>query len=192
MKIVNRTSFIIFQLFFVLGLFGQSISDTIKAIDQKVSELNSEKGYWISTFKNEAFLDSAFINQAGQGFGELTGYFKNGNLCKIREMYGLKIINDTAVTEYYFVNSELIYVSETENYNPNIYYDSTGTIDYKTKEPEFYGQYYFSHNRLIYQNTKGKQEILPNEMFFDSQSKQGQLLDVAQKYRARFLIKYKQ
>ncbi len=192
--IVNRALLIVIHFFFVAVLSGQSLNDSIIAVNKKVLILYSDTTYSISTYKNETFLDSAFINQAGIGFGELTGYFKNGKLCRIKELIGVKKLNDVAIVEYYFSNDSLIYVSESEQYNPNVYVGSDGVIDYKYNkdEPDFFGQYYFNQNRLFYKNTRGKPGILPNEMFFDSQSKQGQLLENANEYRTLFLIKFKQ
>lgn len=190
--IIPHTLFIIICFFFNVALFAQSLNDSIIAIDQKVKIINLDTAYSIATFKDESFLDSSFINQAGIGYGELKGYFNNGNLCKIYELVGIKKLNDIAVTEYYFANNELIYISETENYNPAVLIDSNGTVDYKAKEPDFFGQYYFSQNKLVQKNIKGKQAILPNELYFDSQSKQAQLLEYANKYRTLLLIKYKQ
>jgi len=54
-------------------------------------------------------------------------------------------------------------------------------------------RYYFNNDKLIGSAEKGNRQtiLLPNEEFFDSQSKEGQLLSSAKKYYERFSIKYK-
>jgi hypothetical protein len=174
-----------------INVSGQDKSDTIKNIDQKVQALKNDTSYWISIMNNEAFLDTGFIKQAGQGYGQLTGLFKNGKICIIHELIGIKLLKDVAETEYYFSDGKLIFVYEKENYGPAVYIDSSGTVDQKIKGPDFEGRYYFNNDKLINTNTKGKQQILPNEMYFDSQSKEGQLLLSAQKYKNLLSMKMK-
>jgi len=175
-------------------VFGQDKNDTLKIIEQKVGEINQDTNYWISTFTNEAFLDTGFINQPGQGYGQLTGFFKHGKVCKIRELIGISLLQEVAITEYYFVDGKLIYVYEQEKQGPDIFIDSEGTIDHRIDEPTFEVRYYFDDDKLIGLVEKGVRTtiLLPNEDFFDSQSKEGQLLHSAQKYHALFSIKYKQ
>jgi hypothetical protein len=173
---------------------AQGKHDTIYMIEQKVQSFDQDTNYWTSTYKNEAFLDTGFINQPSQGYGKLTGYFKNGKICVIREMVGLKLMNEVAVTDYYFSEGKLIYVYESEKQGPDIFIGSDGTTDYRIKEPNFEVKYYFSHDKLFATTEKGirKTMLLPNAEYFDSQSKEGQLQLSAQKYYALFSIKYKQ
>lgn len=175
-------------------LFGQNKNDTLKIIEQKIQTINQDTNYWISSFDNEAFLDSGFINQPNKGYGKLTGYFKNGKVCKIRELIGIKLLHDMAITEYYFSEGKLIFVSEKEKQGSNIFIDGEGTVDHSIDEPTFEAKYYFSNDKLINFSEKGlrKTILLPNATFFRSMSKEGQLLLSAQKYYARFSIKYKQ
>ncbi|HNX06550.1 MAG TPA: hypothetical protein PKL96_03110 [Bacteroidales bacterium] len=51
---------------------AQSKTETINIIGQKLKVIYQETNYRISTFENEAFLDTGFIRQAGQGYGRLT------------------------------------------------------------------------------------------------------------------------
>jgi len=157
-------------------------SDTIKNIDRKVLSINRETKYQIATLKNEAFLDTAFINQPGKGYGQLTGYYKNDTVYKIREFIGISQLHDMAITEYYFSGSKLIFIKETEEYGPENITDSLGAVDHKKNKADFEGQYYFFNDKIINTNKKGEQKILPKEMYFDSQSKEGQLLLSAKKY----------
>jgi hypothetical protein len=161
---------------------AQGKHDTIYMIEQKVQSFDQDTNYWTSTYKNEAFLDTGFINQPSQGYGKLTGYFKNGKM------------NEVAVTDYYFSEGKLIYVYESEKQGPDIFIGSDGTTDYRIKEPNFEVKYYFSHDKLFATTEKGirKTMLLPNAEYFDSQSKEGQLQLSAQKYYALFSIKYKQ
>ena len=165
------------------SVFAQDKNDIIKHIDQKVNLINQESDYQIVTLDNEAFLDTAFVRQPGKGYGQLTGYFKNNTLCKIREHLGISSLHDKATTMYYFSDTQLIFVSETEAYGPDLSIDSTGTTDHKIKNADFEGFYYFDGGKIITTTQKGQQQILPNAMHFDSQSKEGQLLYAAEKYR---------
>ncbi len=157
-------------------------NETVSNIDQKVSMINLNTIYQVIELKNEEFLDKNFIKQPGEGFGVMSGYFKTDTLPKIREYYGIKKLNDHAITEYYFDEGELIFVYEKENIGPNVITDSSGTTDYKSSVPDFEGKYYFNKGKLVYFTSQGKPQIIPNEMFFDSQSKEGQLLESSKKF----------
>jgi len=189
MKTIIITSLITLAF---INVSGQNKSDTIKNIDQKVQAMSKDTSYWISTMNNEAFLDTGFIKQAGQGYGQLTGYFKNGKICIIHELIGIKLQKDVAETEYYFSDGKLIFVYESETFGPAVLTDSSsGSVHYIIKGPDFEGRYYFLNDKLIKKETKGKQQILPNETYFDSQSKEGQLLLSAQKYKNLLSVKMK-
>ncbi len=172
---------------------GQNKSDTLKNIEEKIQIINNDSSYWTSTFSNEAFLDSGFINQVNKGYGKLTGYFKNGKICKIRELIGIKLLKETAVTDYYFSEGQLIFVSEQDIQGNDIFSDSAFTVNDRITEPSFEALYYFYQGKLIETVEKGKRKtmLLPNEEYFDSQTKEGQLQLSAKKYYALFSIKYK-
>ncbi len=161
---------------------GQDKENTIKDIKQKIQSINQDTNYQIVTVDNEAFLDTGFIKQPGKGYGQLTGYFKNNKIYKILEIIGVKLLHDIATTEYYFSDGKLIFIYEYEKYGPDISIDSTGTVDHKKTGFDFEGRYYFNNDKVINTLTSGQQQILPNEMYFDSQSKEGQLLLSSQKY----------
>jgi hypothetical protein len=181
-------------IFFTLVILFVQISnaqhnDTITNIEKKCRVIDVYNAYKTDTLKDEAFLDKSFLKQKGEGFGQMVAYFINDTLVKIREYYGIKLMKDFATTIYYFNKNQLIYVSEKESMGPEILVDSSGTIDHKAKHCDFAGQYYFSNEKLIYSKVKGEPQILPNEKYFDSQSKEGQLLTSAKKNRSLFLNK---
>lgn len=181
-----------FITFFILACASaQDKSDTIKNIEQKIQSINLDTNYQIVTLNNEAFLDSGFIKQQGKGYGQLTGFFKNDTIYKIRELIGITLLHDIATTDYYFRDGNLIFVYEQERYGPDILIDSAGTVDHKKPEPDFEGCYYFVTDKVI-TKTKGQQKILPNEMFFLSQSKERQLWHSAKKYIDLLINKKKQ
>jgi len=165
---------------------AQDNNEIVRNIDKKILSINRETRFQIATLKNDAFLDTAFIKQPDKGYGQLTGYFKNDTIYKIREFIGISQLHDMAITEYYFSDSKLIFVKETEEYGTEILSDSLGSVDHKKDKADFEGQYYFADDKIISTNKKGKQQILPNEIFFDSQSKEGQLLLSAKKYKDLF------
>lgn len=167
---------------------GQAPKDTILKIDQQVQEINQNTNYKKVTLTNREFLDEQFIKQPGEGYGQLTGWLNRDTIYKIIEFMGIRKMNDFATTEYYFHNGKLIYVSETEDYGPDILMDSAGTVDHKVPGPDFEGRYYFTNNKLIKTIAIGQQKILPNEKYFESQSKEGQLLQSAQKFMLLFKI----
>lgn len=172
---------------------GQNKNDSLKIIEQKIQAINNDTSYWTSSFVNESFLDTGFINQSNKGYGNLTGYFKSGKISKIRELIGLKLLKDIAITEYYFSEGKLIFVTEKEKQGPDIFIDSAGTVDHRIDEPTFEAQYFFSNDKMIYSSENGarKTMLLPNANFFDSMSKEEQLLLTAKKYYKMFSIKFK-
>lgn len=161
---------------------GQDKDLLVKDIEQKIRSIDQDTNYSIVTLENTTFLDTGFINQPAKGYGQLTGYFKNGTSSKIRERIGLELLPYSATTEYYFSGGKLIFVRESEIYNPDVFIDNEGTADQRKPGPDFEGIYYFNNDKIIFSSTNGKQQLLPNEMFFDSQSKEGQLMFSAQKY----------
>jgi hypothetical protein len=168
---------------------AQSKTDTINIIVQKVKAIDQQTNYRTSTLENEAFLDTGFISQPGQGCGQLTAYYKNSQLCKIKEMIGIKLLHQIAYTGYYFGQGKLIYVVEEEHQGPNIFIDSAGTVDRRIDMPGFIALYYFNNDKMIDRVEEGERKtmLLPDEKYFDSQSKEGQLLYSAEKYYKMFM-----
>jgi hypothetical protein len=160
---------------------GQDTTEIIKNIDKKVNDLYQINIYRVVTIEQEAFLDKGFIQQPGLGYGHLTAYFKNDTIYRIDEHIGVRLLKDVATTNYFFSAGKLIFVKEIEFYGPDVFIDVDGTVDQKNEGPDYEGSYYFYGDKFI-SITKGQQQILPNEKFFDSQSKEGQLEYSAQKY----------
>lgn len=151
-------------------------NDTVAKIAEQCSIIDNFSNYQTDTLRDMEFLDEEFIKQRNEGYGLLTGYFKNDTLYKIHELYGTRLMKDVATTDYYFKNGMLIFVIEKEEYSPSVIVGGDGTTDHKINEPDFVGKYYFFKDKMIFKTTKGSPQILPNEMYFDSQSKEGQLL----------------
>lgn len=164
-------------------IYAQVNNNSIDNIDKTVNKINEQSNLSFVTLEEESFLDSAFINQTGEGFGTLTGLFDNEDIVMIEEVYGIHTPTDIAVVLYYFEKNELIYVEESENYSPSVFISADGTVDYKDVSYDFEGQYYFTKDSFI-EKTSGQQILIPNKEYFDSQSKEGQLQANAEKYTA--------
>ena len=94
--------------------------------------------------------------------------------------------------EYYFDDSELFFVYESEKAGKDIFVSPDGTLDYRIDQPDFSVKYYFNNSKLITRTEEGVREtmLLPNEMFFDSQSKEGQLLDSSGEFSELLKLMY--
>jgi hypothetical protein len=153
----------------VLYLSGQDTK--IQDIREKFQSINRDKNYTVLTLNNEEFLE-----QMTEGGGQLTGYFKGDSIYKIHERIGLSYC--VLTTEYYFRNEHLIFVFEKEDVFP--YIDSLATFDYTRTENTFEGRYYFDKDTLIETKIKGE-KLIPDELKYDSQTKEGDLLSSAKK-----------
>lgn len=185
--------FILFSIFFTTTFaYSQANSVLLSKIDTYVADLNKITEFEIVKLENSDFIDTAFLNQQSVGYGFLFGYFVNEKLIKIREVIGIKLLDQIAITEYYFDDSELIFVFESEKSGKNVFISADGTIDHKIDKPNFSVKYHFNNLKLIKKSEDGMREtiLLPNEEYFDSQSKEGQLLDSADEYKSLILDKY--
>jgi hypothetical protein len=192
MKLLNRKSLsiAIIGLFFVNYTCAQVNNNSIDQINKTVNEINELSNLSFIVLEEDGFLDSAFINQPGEAFGTLTGFFSDDEIVMIEEVYGIQTPTDIAVTIYYFAKGKLIYVVESEDYSPNVFLNNDGTVDYKDISYDFEGQYYFTKDSFI-EKTSGQQILIPNKEHFLSQSKDGQLLLNAEKYSALLKEAYK-
>jgi hypothetical protein len=77
--------------------------NSLNKIRKTVEQTNKDKSLTTKTLDNEQFLQ-----QTTDGGGQLTGYFKNGQLVKIIEWVGLSSCID--ITEYYLKDDKLIFV----------------------------------------------------------------------------------
>ncbi len=92
---------LVFVLFGVLAYAQTDIE--LNKIKLTVEQINKDTSYTTKTLKNEQFLA-----KMTDGGGQLTGYFKNGELLKIIERIGLSsCIN---INEYYLQDNKLIFV----------------------------------------------------------------------------------
>jgi hypothetical protein len=85
-------------LLFGLLIFAQTENNMLNKIRKAVEHINNDSGYAIKKLDNEEFLEHTTDNG-----GQLTGYFKNGQLVKIIEWIGLSSCVD--ITEYYLQNN---------------------------------------------------------------------------------------
>lgn len=119
----------------------------IKNIQKNVELIDSEKNYEVKTLNNEQVQG----DQMTDGGAQLTGYFKQGKIVKIKEKLGLSY--GVKNYEYYFSDEELMFVYEKDENFPDI--ENTGTLDYSKTETAFEGQYYFENGKLISEKTTG-------------------------------------
>jgi hypothetical protein len=111
----------------------------VKRIQQIVITLNSSK------IKDSVYLENEdFMENSTDGGGSLTGYFQNGNLVKIDEWYGISW--GVLQVSYYFDNSSLVFVRETEDH---FYIDDSTGIDPSRFDSQFRGEYYFNKGKLF-------------------------------------------
>jgi hypothetical protein len=117
-----RLVYIMASLFSCLLTYSQENKTNIDKIRHTVEQINKDSGYSKKVLSNEEFLE-----HTTDGGGELTGYFKNGQLVKIREWIGLSsCIN---ITEYYLHSNKLIFTyTKGSEFDYN---DSSESFDYK-------------------------------------------------------------
>lgn len=125
---------------------SQELSLIINDIQKKVRLIDIENNYQIKTLKNEQFL-----GQMTDGGGELIGYFKDGEIKKIKEILGLSY--GVKTYEYYFSNEQLILVYEKDENFP--YDDKIQSLDQTKLKLAFEGHYYFKNEKLINKQTTG-------------------------------------
>ena len=103
----------------------------------------------------KTLTNEQFLGHMTEGGGELTGYFKTGQIKKIVERIGLSYCVRTF--EYYFWDGQLIFVYAKEEDFP--YIDSTGTLDYTKLELAFEGRYYFDNGKIIETKMTGQKRV---------------------------------
>jgi hypothetical protein len=129
---------------------AQTKDEKVTNIQDKFRTINSETGYLVKRLTNEQFLE-----RMTDGGGELTGYFRNGQVKKIIERIGFSSCVRTF--EYYLWDGQLIFVYEKEEDFP--YVGSTGTLDYTKLELVFEGRYYFDDGKAIETKMTGQKRI---------------------------------
>lgn len=126
--------------------FAQQANTVINNTRKIIEQINKDSGYTIRKLENEEFLE----HMTDEG-GQLTGYFKNGNLVKIIEWVGLSsCIN---ITEYYLQDNQLIFTcTKGSEYS---YSDSLETFDRNKLNTTMECRLYFNHNKIIKQVLRG-------------------------------------
>ena len=125
-------------------LFSQGKEDFTKelfGIKLKYQKIEADTSYKIIVIDDaEKILGMAVDNGA-----ELTGYFKNGRLVKVKEQVGLS--NRVIQNKYYFENGQLFLVRSVDsNYKFN---DSSQSFDYTKLIYKSGGNYYFKNDKMF-------------------------------------------
>ncbi len=118
-----------------------------KKYDLLCETIDSNKNLKTIELNNEEFMD-----QMTDEGGTLTIYFSGNNIYKITEWIGLS--SGVMIHNFYFQQNTLILVKDEEWFYE---YDDVKGTNKKvlSKENRFRGLYYFSNNKLIYQESIG-------------------------------------
>jgi hypothetical protein len=140
-----KTLYTLTILFFCVTSFAQN-ETVITKIRNTVEQTNKDTGYTTKVLKNEQFLE-----HMTDGGGQLTGYFKKGQLVKIVEWIGLSsCIN---IIEYYFQGSKLIFAyAQGKEFQ---YVDSIGTFNSNKQSVTMECRFYFDHGEMAKSILKG-------------------------------------
>jgi len=129
-----------------LTALGQDKARIVSDIRKEFKIINND-----TTLKKVVLSDEEFLAHTTDGGGQLTGFYKEGQLRKIVSWIGLS--NGNEIFEFYFTNSKLIFVYE--QFNSFIYDRKQETLRLDTTERTFEGRYYFKNDKLIDQITTG-------------------------------------
>jgi hypothetical protein len=124
----------------------KALDDHRKAVDSLVKQIDRLTNLEVKTLENEQFL-----KQMTDGGGDLTGMLKNGELVKIIERVGLS--SCVMITEYYFQNSQLVFVS-SQGLEFG-YVDSTSSFDPGVQDVTQEARFYFHERHLVLSDLKG-------------------------------------
>ncbi len=126
--------------------FGQTDSKKMNKIRIAVELIDKDTGHTTKTLTTEQFLQ-----EMTDGGGELTGFFKNGQLVKIIERIGLS--SCVNITEYYLQDHKLIFVHHQGKEFE--YIDSTATFNYKVLTIKLEYHSYFENGKTVWSFVKG-------------------------------------
>ena len=134
-------------IFLLSTLLTCAQENSIDKIRHVVEQINKDSGY-----SNKILNGEAFLEETTDGEGELTGYFKNGELVKIVEWIGLSsCIN---ITEYYLQSGKLIFTyTEGKEF---AYNDSLKTFNPQKQTVTMECRFYFENDELIKDIFKGQ------------------------------------
>jgi len=144
--ILKSITFLFVAIFVANVSFAQSKADIIKSIKKEFKDINEDNSYKKVILENEEFME----HMTDRG-GSLTGYYKDGKLCKIVEWIGIS--NGIHITEYYFKEEQLIFVYHA--FKEVVYDMKKGEFDYEQTGVKFEGRYYFNDKTLIEAITTG-------------------------------------
>src|SRR5579871_4069993 len=132
---------------FSFSVFSQTDNIMINKIQKIVQQINNDSGYTIKKLDNDEFLD----HTTDEG-GELTAYFKNGQLVKIIEWIGLS--SCVNITEYYLQDNKLIFTyTKGSQYSYN---ESSGNFDRNKLSNTMECRFYYDNDKLIRHAFKGE------------------------------------
>jgi hypothetical protein len=141
-----KTLFTLTLLLFSSFTFAQTDHPNINKIRKIVEQINKDSACTIKKLDNDEFLE----HMTDEG-GQLTGYFKNGQLVKIIEWIGLSSCAD--LTEYYLQDNKLIFTyTKGSEYS---YSDSLGTFDRSMLNTTMECRFYFDNHKIIKMIFKG-------------------------------------
>jgi hypothetical protein len=129
---------------------GQTKAEQVQAIRKEFQAINRDSTLKKVTMENEEFPEQ-LVTDGGR---ELTGYYKNGQVKKIRHWVGISHGNQ--IKEFYFHDGKLVFVYEQFDSFP--FDGKKGEhIRYMTKTT-FEGRYYFNNDKLIERKITGKKQ----------------------------------
>ena len=148
-RILVRLSLICFLATIVVHpSVAQSKTLLITGIRKDFQAINADKSLSKRTLSDEEVMENAT-----DGGGQLTGYYKKDSLVKIIEWIGLSYGSRTR--EFYFKNAKLFFVYE--KFESFVVKDSAvAEIDRSKVTTTFEGRYYFNKDKLIEQKISGK------------------------------------
>lgn len=129
-----------------LGSYCQDIPAKYGELIRRITEINNDSSHDKVTVENEEFMP-----RSTDGGGELTGYFKHGQIQKMTRQIWLS--NGVEVYDYYFTDGKLSFIYET--FHQFQYNAEQGNLDYSKTELSFTGRYYFAENKLVDSETTG-------------------------------------
>jgi len=127
-------------LLFSLLTFAQTNNNKINEIRKAVAQINKDSDYSIRKLENEEFLEHMTDNG-----GQLTGYFKRGQLVKIIEWIGLS--SCVNITEYYLQENKLVFAYTKGSESP--YIDSLEAFDHSKLIKTMECRFYFDNDKII-------------------------------------------
>ncbi|WP_148661187.1 PulJ/GspJ family protein [Flavisolibacter tropicus] len=149
-------------------VFAQNKTDQKEAIRKAFQQINNDQRLKKLTLESEAFL-----KHMPDGGGELTGFYKDGQLVKIREWIGLS--DGNKVVEYYLKDGALIFVYG--QFNTWMFDATLDEFDHSKTKTIFEGRYYFHQQKLIDKIEKGNMHTA-DEMYY----KENNMLTTANQY----------